>query len=162
MDCAGRLNNQQVLYPCLHKKKDGMTPVTGVSSARGCMQLQDFMSFQLAILLMAVTLLCDLPRLPEPVMALTVLLNHPARLILVRMTCAREDFIGDFSATSAQQDCDGHGTHTSSIAVGRSVGVAKEANVVGVRVLNCNGTGQSGTLVSQRLPLFLGCDLKFA
>jgi subtilisin family serine protease len=55
----------------------------------------------------------------------------------------REDFIGDFSATSAQQDCDGHGTHVASIAAGRSVGVAKEADVVAVRVLDCNGTGNA-------------------
>ena len=32
---------------------------------------------------------------------------------------------------------DGHGTHVASIAVGRNVGVAKEANVVAVRVLDC-------------------------
>ena len=32
---------------------------------------------------------------------------------------------------------DGHGTHVASIAVGRNGGVAKEANVVAVRVLDC-------------------------
>jgi hypothetical protein len=32
---------------------------------------------------------------------------------------------------------DGHGTHVASIAVGRNVGIAKEANVVAVRVLDC-------------------------
>lgn len=65
---------------------------------------------------------------------------------MVHVTYVREDFIGDFSATSEQQDCDGHGTHVASIAAGRSVGVAKEANVIGVRVLDCNGTGMFGLL----------------
>jgi len=32
---------------------------------------------------------------------------------------------------------DGHGTHVAATAVGRNVGVAKEANVVAVRVLDC-------------------------
>jgi len=35
---------------------------------------------------------------------------------------------------------DGHGTHVASIAVGKNVGVAKEANVVAVRVLDCEVT----------------------
>ena len=39
-------------------------------------------------------------------------------------------------------DCDGHGTHIGSTAVGRTVGVAKEASLVAVRVLDCQGSGQ--------------------
>jgi len=39
-------------------------------------------------------------------------------------------------------DCDGHGTHIGSTAVGRTVGVAKEASMVAVRVLDCTGAGQ--------------------
>eukprot|EP01025_Chloroclados_australasicus_P010900 TRINITY_DN1462_c0_g1_i10.p1 TRINITY_DN1462_c0_g1~~TRINITY_DN1462_c0_g1_i10.p1 ORF type:complete len:595 (-),score=75.87 TRINITY_DN1462_c0_g1_i10:958-2742(-) len=44
-------------------------------------------------------------------------------------------------------DCDGHGTHIASIAVGRNVGIAKEAEVVGVRVLDCLGNGPVGNVV---------------
>ncbi|EFJ51534.1 hypothetical protein VOLCADRAFT_31946, partial [Volvox carteri f. nagariensis] len=38
-------------------------------------------------------------------------------------------------------DCDGHGTHVASTAVGRSVGVARGSRLVSVRVLDCNGSG---------------------
>ena len=42
-------------------------------------------------------------------------------------------------------DCDGHGTHIGSTAVGRVVGVAKEASLIAVRVLDCKGAGQVST-----------------
>ncbi|KAK9798184.1 hypothetical protein WJX73_010803 [Symbiochloris irregularis] len=38
-------------------------------------------------------------------------------------------------------DCNGHGTHTASTAIGSNVGVAKEAEVVAVQVLGCEGDG---------------------
>ena len=39
--------------------------------------------------------------------------------------------------TGNASDCDGHGTTVGGIALGRNVGVAKEASLVAVRVLDC-------------------------
>lgn len=47
-----------------------------------------------------------------------------------------------------KMDCDGHGTHVASTAVGRAVGVAKAARVVGVRVLECDGTGNISNTIA--------------
>jgi subtilisin family serine protease len=44
-------------------------------------------------------------------------------------------------------DCNGHGTHVSSLAVGLNFGVAKSAIVKIVKVLNCNGVGDIASLV---------------
>lgn len=40
------------------------------------------------------------------------------------------------------------GTHVSSTAAGRSVGVAKDAAVLGVRVLDCDGAGSVSNVVA--------------
>ncbi len=55
---------------------------------------------------------------------------------MVSLEC-RIDYVGNFTQDSPSHDCDGHGTHVAATAVGRNVGVAKEANVVAVRVLDC-------------------------
>jgi subtilisin family serine protease len=39
------------------------------------------------------------------------------------------------------EDCNGHGTHVAGSAAGSSVGVAQQATIVPVRVLNCDGSG---------------------
>ena len=45
-------------------------------------------------------------------------------------------------------DCDGHGTHVAATAVGLSVGVAKDADVVSVRILDCDGSGSISNTVA--------------
>lgn len=45
-------------------------------------------------------------------------------------------------------DCNGHGTHVASTAVGEHFGVAKNANAVAVRVLNCQGIGSASGLIA--------------
>jgi subtilisin family serine protease len=44
-------------------------------------------------------------------------------------------------------DCDGHGTHVSSLAVGTTTGVAPGSRVFSVRVLDCNGLGEVADVV---------------
>lgn len=39
------------------------------------------------------------------------------------------------------EDCNGHGTHVAGTVGGTSFGVAKNVTLVGVRVLDCNGSG---------------------
>ena len=45
-------------------------------------------------------------------------------------------------------DCHGHGTHVAGTAVGTSHGVAKQATLHGVRVLNCAGSGTWGDVIA--------------
>jgi subtilisin family serine protease len=43
--------------------------------------------------------------------------------------------------TAEGQDCDGHGTHVAGTVGGKTYGVAKNVNLVEVRVLDCSGSG---------------------
>jgi len=45
------------------------------------------------------------------------------------------------SGDPSTSDCNGHGTHVAGTIASSSFGVAKAANVVPIRVFNCNGTG---------------------
>ena len=45
-------------------------------------------------------------------------------------------------------DCNGHGTHVSGIIGGKTSGVAKEVNLVSIRVLDCNGNGTISNIIS--------------
>ena len=51
------------------------------------------------------------------------------------------DAVGDGQTVNGR-DCeqDGHGTHTAALAVGKTYGIAKKANAVAVRVLDCTGS----------------------
>ncbi|MBJ6798517.1 S8 family peptidase [Geomonas propionica] len=46
------------------------------------------------------------------------------------------------------QDCNGHGTHVSGTIGGFHYGVAKDVTLVGVRVLDCSGSGTTSGVVS--------------
>lgn len=72
------------------------------------------------------------------------------------LLCCRYDFVDD---DGSAEDCDGHGTLVASIAIGRTVGLAKQAHVVSVRVLDCHGHGSiSRTVAGKDLPhLFFKC-----
>lgn len=45
-------------------------------------------------------------------------------------------------------DCNGHGTHTASTAAGTTYGVAKGMTIIGVRVLDCTGSGSFSAVIA--------------
>lgn len=55
------------------------------------------------------------------------------------------DFIDNDSDAT---DCNGHGTHVAGTIAGSSYGIAKSANVVGVRVLSCSGSGSNSGVIA--------------
>jgi subtilisin family serine protease len=54
------------------------------------------------------------------------------------------DFIDNDSDAS---DCQGHGTHVAGTIGSATYGVAKNTNIVAVRVLNCQGTGEWNQII---------------
>ena len=68
--------------------------------------------------------------------------NHPDLNVLTRI-----NFAG-----GTDNDCNGHGTHVAGTAAARDnsidvVGVAPGARVVAVKVLDCNGSGQTSSVI---------------
>ncbi|WP_428265758.1 S8 family peptidase [Haliangium sp.] len=49
---------------------------------------------------------------------------------------------------SNPDDCQGHGTHVSSTSAGSQYGLAKNATLHGVRVLNCQGSGTNAGVIA--------------
>src|SRR6185503_14228262 len=44
--------------------------------------------------------------------------------------------------------CNGHGTHVGATVAGSTYGVAKQASLVAVRVLDCNGSGPTSGVIA--------------
>jgi subtilisin family serine protease len=61
-----------------------------------------------------------------------------------RAVSGRDTIDNDNDAT----DCHGHGTHVSGTVGGTSFGVAKQVTLVGVRVLNCAGSGTFAQVIA--------------
>ncbi|MBP2472469.1 subtilisin family serine protease [Crossiella equi] len=55
------------------------------------------------------------------------------------------DFIDNDADAS---DCQGHGTHVAGTVGGTKYGIAKKVNLVAVRVLNCQGSGQWSQIIA--------------
>ncbi len=55
------------------------------------------------------------------------------------------NFVDD---TTAADDCNGHGTHVAGSIGGTKYGVAKGVQIVSVRVLKCDGTGDTATVIA--------------
>lgn len=51
---------------------------------------------------------------------------------------------GDSNAT----DCNGHGTHVAGTIGGSTYGLAKQARLIGVRVLDCEGSGSNSAVIA--------------
>ncbi|SDI47064.1 Serine protease, subtilisin family [Actinokineospora alba] len=52
-----------------------------------------------------------------------------------------------FDKDAVAQDCHGHGTHTASMSVGKTYGVAKKAKLVALRVFDCSNSGPDALVI---------------
>ena len=59
----------------------------------------------------------------------------------------RSRFGGDFVNEDNQADMNGHGTHCSGTAAGSTYGIAREATIIGVKVLSATGSGSYDNVV---------------
>jgi subtilisin family serine protease len=59
----------------------------------------------------------------------------------------RAKFGGSFCDGCNDEDENGHGTHVSSIAAGKTLGVARKANIIGIRVLDADGAGSNSGVI---------------
>jgi subtilisin family serine protease len=59
---------------------------------------------------------------------------------------SRASFAANF-VDRTNADCNGHGTHVAGTVAGTKYGVAKRATLVGVKVLNCQGSGTTAGVI---------------
>ncbi|GGI05963.1 S8 family serine peptidase [Egicoccus halophilus] len=71
------------------------------------------------------------------------------------VNAAHTDLVGRLEAGvdlvpggAGTDDCNGHGTHAAATVAGHTFGVAKQATIVPVRVLDCAGAGMSSAVVA--------------
>jgi subtilisin family serine protease len=65
-----------------------------------------------------------------------------------RVTLGPNLVTGEVPPQATSDDCAGHGTVVAGLAGGAKYGVAKKANLISVRVLDCGGHGQDADVVS--------------
>ncbi len=58
----------------------------------------------------------------------------------------RATFLANTVGDSVNGDCVGHGTHVASVVGGQTYGVAKQARILAVKVLDCTGNGDLFTI----------------
>eukprot|EP00276_Gloeochaete_wittrockiana_P010338 CAMPEP_0184651122 /NCGR_PEP_ID=MMETSP0308-20130426/8699_1 /TAXON_ID=38269 /ORGANISM="Gloeochaete witrockiana, Strain SAG 46.84" /LENGTH=2163 /DNA_ID=CAMNT_0027085117 /DNA_START=217 /DNA_END=6708 /DNA_ORIENTATION=+ len=64
-----------------------------------------------------------------------------------RATCGY-DLTASEGTAGGCEDCDGHGTHVAGLVGGKTYGVAKDANLISVKIIDCYGAGDI-SLVTQ-------------
>ena len=55
---------------------------------------------------------------------------------------------GNFAEDGVDTDCNGHGTHVASLAVGKDYGIAKNAKLIAIKVLDCDGSGWLSSVIT--------------
>ncbi|HUR78615.1 MAG TPA: S8 family peptidase [Acidimicrobiales bacterium] len=66
---------------------------------------------------------------------------------VLRGTDTVRGLLGLTSGSTNGEDCNGHGTHVSGTVGGTTYGVSKEATLVSVRVLDCDGSGATSGVI---------------
>jgi subtilisin family serine protease len=60
----------------------------------------------------------------------------------------RATFLANFTGDGINTDCNGHGTHVSGTVGGSDFGVAKAVRIKAIKVLNCQGSGSTQSVVN--------------
>ena len=79
----------------------------------------------------------------------------PVYVVDTGVLASHQDFAGrvkaGYTAVSdgnGTTDCNGHGTHVAGTIAGTKYGIAKSASIIPVRVLECNGSGTTSTVIA--------------
>jgi len=60
----------------------------------------------------------------------------------------RATWLKNFAGDGVDSDCNGHGTHVAGTIGGTTYGVAKKTSLFAVKVLDCQGSGSYGAIIS--------------